>query len=164
VAHDTPTKDDPIIPGTVKYRVKHGQVDKLKTRIALSGDMMKHDTFVHSTWCPIAGFRALKIFLAFAAECRQRVYQLDFVAAFLQAQVIGRKFIKFPPEWKELLNYYPDLHQWIGMPLHLKIALPILPKMRLNPSDLPVLKLVLPDYQVKSPSTSRELGMTSSQC
>jgi hypothetical protein len=78
VAHDTPTKNDPIIPVTVKYRVKltsEGQVDKLKTRIALRGDMMKDATFTHNTWCPIAGFRALKIFLAFAAECRQRVYQ-----------------------------------------------------------------------------------------
>jgi hypothetical protein len=40
-AHDTPTKDDPNIPVTVKYRVKlttEGQVDKLKTHIALRGD------------------------------------------------------------------------------------------------------------------------------
>jgi hypothetical protein len=61
--------------------------------------------------------------VAFAAECRQRVYQLDFVAAFLQADVIGRKFIKFPAEWKELLSNYPELHQWIGMPLRLKKSL-----------------------------------------
>jgi hypothetical protein len=90
VAHDTPTKDDPMLSVTVKYRVKltsEGQVDKPKTRIALRGDMMKDETFTHSRWCPIAGFRALKIFLAFAAECRQRVYQLDFVAAFLRASL-----------------------------------------------------------------------------
>jgi hypothetical protein len=126
VAHDTPSKDDPIIPITVKYRVKltsEGQVDKLKTRIALRGDMMKDEAFTHSTWCPIAGFSALKIFIAFAAECRQRGYQLDFVAAFLQAEVIGRKFIKFPSEWKELFSNYPDLHQWIGMPHRLKKSL-----------------------------------------
>jgi hypothetical protein len=78
--------------------------------------MMKDEAFTHSTWCPIAGFRALN--LAFAAECRQRVYQLDFVAAF-----IGRKFIKFPSEWKELLSNYPELHQWIDMPLRLKKSL-----------------------------------------
>jgi hypothetical protein len=126
VTHDTPNKDDPIIPVTAKYRVKltaDGQVEKLKTRIALRGDMMKNNMFTPDTWCPIAGFRALKMFLAFAAECRQRVYQLDYVAAFLQADVIGRKFTKFPADWKELLEDYPDLHQWLGMPLRLKKSL-----------------------------------------
>jgi hypothetical protein len=100
-----------------------GQVEKLKTRIALRGDMMRDDTFIHNTWCPIAGFRALKIFLAFAAECRQRVHQLDYVAAFLQADVVGRKFTKFPGDWKELLKGYPDLQQWLGVPLLLKKSL-----------------------------------------
>jgi hypothetical protein len=85
--------------------------------------MMKDDTFNHDTWCPIAGFRALKMFLAFTAECRQRIYQLDYVAAFLQADVIGRKFTKFPADWKELLRDYPDLHHWLGVPLRLKKSL-----------------------------------------
>jgi hypothetical protein len=71
----------------------------------------------------IAGFRALKMFLAFAAECQQRVYQLDYVAAFLQADVIGRKFTKFPEEWKKLLHDYPTLHHWLGLPLRLKNSL-----------------------------------------
>jgi hypothetical protein len=100
VTHETPSKDDPIIPVTVKYRVKitsEGLVEKLKTRIALRGDMMKETMFTPDTWCRIAGFRELKMFLAFAAECQQRVYQLDYVAAFLQADVIGRKFTNSDP-------------------------------------------------------------------
>jgi hypothetical protein len=44
-------------------------------------------------------------------------------AAFLQADVIGRKFTKFPEEWRDLLRDYPELHQWIGMPLRLKKSL-----------------------------------------
>jgi hypothetical protein len=48
---------------------------------------MRENLTTPNTWCPIAGFRALKIFLAFAVECKQRVYQLDYVAAFLQAAV-----------------------------------------------------------------------------
>jgi Reverse transcriptase (RNA-dependent DNA polymerase) len=71
----------------------------------------------------IAGLRALKIFLAFAAQHKQRIYQLDYVAAFLQADVLGRKFTKFPHEWKELLSDYPELQPWLGIPLRLKKSL-----------------------------------------
>jgi hypothetical protein len=80
VTHETPNKDDPFIPVTVKYRVKitsEGLVEKLKTPIALRGDMMKETMFTPDTWCPIAGFRALMMFLAFAAECQQRVYTMS---------------------------------------------------------------------------------------
>jgi hypothetical protein len=44
VIHDTPNDDDPIIPVTAKQRVKlnsDGSVEKLKTRIALRGDLMR---------------------------------------------------------------------------------------------------------------------------
>jgi hypothetical protein len=40
-----------------------------------------------NTWCPVAGFRSLKFFLAMAAHFKTRVYQLDYVAAFLQSPV-----------------------------------------------------------------------------
>jgi hypothetical protein len=98
-------------------------VEKLKIRIVLRGDMIKETMFTPDTWCPIAGFRALTMFLAFAAECQQRVYQLEYVVAFLQADVIGRKFTKFPEQWKDLLREYPDLHHWLGVPLRLKKSL-----------------------------------------
>jgi hypothetical protein len=42
--HDTPNDDDPIIPVTAKHRVKlnsDGSVEKLKTRIAVRGDLMR---------------------------------------------------------------------------------------------------------------------------
>jgi hypothetical protein len=122
VERETPNEDDPIIPVTAKHRVKltsDGLVEKLKTRIALRGDLMRENISVPDTWCPTAGFKALKIFLAFAAECKQRIYQLDYVAAFLQADVIGRKFTIFPKGWIELLTEYPELHQWLGVLLRL---------------------------------------------
>ena len=126
VVHETPTPQDAIIPVTAKYRAKlkaDGQVDKLKTRIALRGDMMRETMFTPDTWCLIAGFRALRLFLAFAVEYRQRIYQLDYVAAFLQADVIGRKFTTFPEDWKILLSDYPELHRWLGVPLRLMKSL-----------------------------------------
>ena len=120
---EQPNEDDPIIPTTTKFRTKldpDGLIDKLKSRIALRGDMMRDDVDMPDTWCPIAGFRALKIFLAFVALYKQRAYQLDYVAAFLQAAVIGRKFTTLPKEWAEL---FPDLKQWFGVPLLLQRSL-----------------------------------------
>jgi hypothetical protein len=67
VVRENPSEDDPIIPETAKYRVKltsEGLIDKLKTRIALRGDLIRENILSSNTWCPIAGFRALKIFLA----------------------------------------------------------------------------------------------------
>jgi Reverse transcriptase (RNA-dependent DNA polymerase) len=126
VCHETPNDDDPVIPVTAKHRVKlnaDGSIEKLKTRIALRGDLMRENVVTPDTWCSIAGFRALKKFLAFAAQHRQRDYQLDYVAAFLQADVIGRKFTIFPAEWIQLLADYPKLHLWLGVPLRLRKSL-----------------------------------------
>jgi hypothetical protein len=99
VVHEIPNENDPIIPVTAKYRVKltsERLVDKLKTRIALHRDLIRENIPTSNTWGPIAGFRALKIFLAFTAEYKQRIYQLDYVADFLQAGMIERRFIMFP--------------------------------------------------------------------
>ena len=126
VRRDQPNPGDPIIPVTAKFRVKlnpDGTIEKLKTRIALRGDMMSGPTNANEAWCPIAGFRALKMFLAFAAMIKARIYQLDYVAAFLQADVLGRKFTTFPNTWKELLEGEPELQKWCGIPLRLNKSL-----------------------------------------
>jgi len=115
---DEPVRsEDRVIPITVKFRVKlnqDGWVDKLKARIAYRGDLVKKGSVHEETWCPVAGFRALRFFLAEAVAHKQRVYQLDFVAAFLQSKAIGRKFTSLPAEWAEL---FPDLTEWFGKPL-----------------------------------------------
>jgi hypothetical protein len=78
---------------------------------------MKEDPETPNTWCPIGGFRALKIFLASAAQQKKRIWQLDYVAAFLQSDVIGRKFTILPVEWKELFKDHPEVLEWLGVPL-----------------------------------------------
>ena len=122
-AHEEMGPGDTVTPVTVKYRIKilaNGMLDKLKARIAFRGDLLKANVHVESTWCPVAGFRALRIFLAMAVEYKARIYQLDYVAAFLQAKAIGRKFTKLPAEWKEI---FPDFAEWFGKPLLLKKSL-----------------------------------------
>jgi hypothetical protein len=120
---EAPGKDDPIIPITVKYRIKiqaNGTLDKLKARIAFRGYLLKANVHVESTWCPVAGFRALHIFLCMAVEYKARICILDYVAAFLQAKALGRKFTKLPSEWKEL---FPEMSEWFGKPLLLEKSL-----------------------------------------
>jgi transposase InsO family protein len=106
---------DDIIPVTAKYRTKlqsNGTIEKLKTRICLRGDLQSASEM--DTWCAIAGFRALKIFLAVAARTKCRVHQLDFIGAFLQSYAIDRTVTMLPVEWKELFPEYAD---WFGIPL-----------------------------------------------
>jgi hypothetical protein len=65
----TVESDDMIIPVTAKFRIKltsTGAIDKLKGRTCLHGDMQTKGHW--DTWCPIAGFRALRTFIAIAAR------------------------------------------------------------------------------------------------
>jgi hypothetical protein len=85
----TVESDDMIIPGTAKFRIKltpTGAIDELKGRMCLRGDMQTKGHW--DTWYPIAGFRALRTFLAIAARQKCRVFQLDFVGAFLQSKAV----------------------------------------------------------------------------
>jgi hypothetical protein len=107
--------DDVIMPTTTKFRTKllsTGEIDKLKIRICLRGDLQEKGQW--DTWCPVAGFRALRIFLAIAARQRCRVFQLDFVGAFLQSCALDRTVTMLPKEWKE---FFPEHAEWFGVPL-----------------------------------------------
>jgi hypothetical protein len=49
-----PQSGDPIIPVTVKFRVKlnsEGTVDKLKARMAYRGDLQREANITDNTWC-----------------------------------------------------------------------------------------------------------------
>ena len=110
----TPTKDDVIIPTTTKFRTKlkaDGTVEKLKARVCLRGDKQIGEW---DTWCKIGGFSAVKHFLALAAHHKCRVYQLDYIGAFLQADAQSRVITILPAEWKE---FFPDLAEYFGVPL-----------------------------------------------
>ena len=119
---DNKPEDTEIVPVTVKFRTKlqsNGKVDKLKTRMCLRGDKQK-ELADFDTWCAIASFRPLRKFLASAAGKRQRIYQLDFIGAFLQSYTQHTTFTIMPAEWKELM---PQYSEWFGTPLRLVKAL-----------------------------------------
>ena len=56
----------------------------------------------------------LKLFLAYAASKKCRLYQIDFIGAFRHAISRNKTYTVLPEEWKEL---FPDLEQWLGVPL-----------------------------------------------
>ena len=49
---------------------------------------------IGDTWSPTASMRTLNYFLADAAKHKTRFHQLDFIGAFLQANVKNRVFVK----------------------------------------------------------------------
>jgi hypothetical protein len=108
---------EPVIPTmeTNKVKIKSdGSLDKLKCRIVVTGDLQ--DTGMEDSWSPTAPFRSLKMFLADAARSRCRVHQLDFVGAFLQANVRGRIFVTLPKVYEDI---WPEFKDYCGRPLRL---------------------------------------------
>ena len=51
-------------------------------RIVVRGDLQNKE-MIGDTWSPTASMRTLKYFLADATKHKARVYQLDFIGAFL---------------------------------------------------------------------------------
>ena len=58
--------------------------------------------------------RTLKYFLADAAKHKARVHQLDFIGAFLQANVKDRVFVKLDKIYEA---YFPEYSQYFGRAL-----------------------------------------------
>ena len=81
-----PLPNDEVVPVKLALKVKldsRGQLDKLKARVCLRGDMQEKGNI--NTWSPTSPARLLKRFLADAIQKGQKVYQLDFIQAFIQS-------------------------------------------------------------------------------
>ena len=63
---------------------------------------------------PAAAFRMLKLFLAHAAAKKARVYQGDFIGAFLQAKRRSRVFVKLHKIYGEL---FPEFAEYCDVPM-----------------------------------------------
>ena len=70
---------------------------------------------IGDTWPPTASMRTLKYFLADSAKHRSRVHQLDFIGAFLQANVKNRVFVKLDMRYAA---YFPEYSQYFGRALN----------------------------------------------
>ena len=89
---EDPKDGEPVIQCMDVYKAtiqSDGSLDKLKLRIVVRGDLQNKD-MIGDTWSPTAYMKTLKYFLEDAAKNKTKVYQLDFIGAFLQAKVKNR--------------------------------------------------------------------------
>ena len=90
-----------VLPVKDVYKCKiqsDGTIDKLKVRIAIRGDLDK-DAIGENNWAPAITFIILKLFLAEAARLGLRIYQIDFISAYLQALMDRPVYVRFPAKW-----------------------------------------------------------------
>ena len=88
------------------YKVKmqsDGILDKLKLRTVLIGYFNNKEVVVDN-WSPTASMRTFKYFLVDIAKHKERVHQLYFIGAFLQAKVNNRIFVKLDSKYAD---YFP---------------------------------------------------------
>ena len=93
---EDPKDGEPVTPCMDVYKEKiqsDGSLDKLKLRIVVRGDLQNKE-MVGDTWSPTASMITLKYFPADAAKYKAKVHQLDFIGAFLHANVKNRFFVK----------------------------------------------------------------------
>jgi hypothetical protein len=118
-AHPTRYRGERCLPIRVVAKTKlrsDGKVDKLKIRIAIRGDL-DQGALEEDNSAPLASFRLLKVFTADAARLRKRIYQSDFIAAFLHSRMDRIVYVRLPIEF---LEFFPDLAEWFGVPLLLE--------------------------------------------
>ena len=85
-------KGDPVTPCMDVYKAKiksDGSLDKLKLRIAVRGDLQNKE-IIGDTWSPTASMITLKFLFADNSKHKAIVHQLNFIGAFLRANVKHR--------------------------------------------------------------------------
>jgi hypothetical protein len=116
---ETPKHGEKVIPTKPVCRAKqtqNGKLDKLKVREVARGDLERREEN-EDTWSPGSSTSGVRMHLAQAAKAGRTPKQADFIAAYLQARVRGRHFVRLSAE---LANYFPEYSKWFGVPLRLK--------------------------------------------
>ena len=119
-----PEPDEPVIDVMETNKIKldqNGNLDKLKVRMCVRGDIQKKLTpEMEDSHSPAAAFRMLRMFMGLAAQLHSCVHQGDVVGAFLQATMRSHVLV--------ILNKYygvifPEFADYCGKPLLLKKAM-----------------------------------------
>ena len=100
---------------------QHGNLDKLKVRMCVRGDLQKkltNDT--EDPHSPAAAYRMLRMFIGLVAQKHSTIHQGDVIGAFLQANMQSHVLV--------ILNRYygvifPEFSDFCGKTLLLKKAM-----------------------------------------
>ena len=107
-----------VIPTTEANKIKldqEGNIDKLKVRICVRGEIQKRrDTLMEDPHSPAASMRMSKMIMAEAARHKSRLFQLDVIGAFLQARMRSRVLIMLPKIYGEVFQEFKEHY---GTPL-----------------------------------------------
>lgn len=113
-----------VIPTTEANKIKldqDGNIDKLKVRICVRGDIHKRrNTLMEDPHSPAASMRMSMMIMAEAVRHKSRLFQLDVIGAFLQARMRSRVLIMLPKIYGEV---FPEFKAYCGIPLLLLKAM-----------------------------------------
>ena len=100
------------------YKAKiqsEGSLEKLKLKILVIGDLQNKD-LIGDIWSPTDSMRTLKYFLIDTVQKKARVYQLDFIGAFLHETVKNKVFVKLDSQYAD---YFTEYSRYFGRALRL---------------------------------------------
>ena len=84
----------------------------MKVRVCLRGDMQIKDEL--NLWSPTTSVRLLQKIIADSIFCNSKIYQLDFIQAFIQSPTKKRMFVLLDKEYE---SFCPKLAKHFGRPL-----------------------------------------------
>ena len=114
----SPENGEPIIPTTIKCKLKYksdGTLEKFKCLACVHGDLQKR-TDTEDTWSAMTSKRGLRMFIASAAVTTFKIFQLDFICAFLQTPVRSPVYVMID---KLVAEMVPEFKQYCGISLRL---------------------------------------------
>ena len=120
-------KGDPVTPCMVVYKENiqyGGSLNKLRLIFLVIGDLHNME-LTGDTWDPTESMWNMKYFLGDASKHKAILQQLDFIGAFLQANVKNIFFVTLGSKYREDI---PEYANYFSRPLRLKTcSSPIFP-------------------------------------
>ena len=85
---------------TVKTEEPDGSTKK-KARLVIGGHRQKEGIDYQETFAPVVKYQSIRVLLAFATYYDWEVHQMDFVTAFLNAEVDTELYMEQPPGYED---------------------------------------------------------------
>jgi hypothetical protein len=85
-----------------------GNVTRNKARLVAKGYCQQEGIDYDETFAPVARLEAIRIFLAYAAHCNFKVFQMDVKSAFLNGELEEEVYVEQPPGFENA-----ELHDFV---------------------------------------------------